>query len=346
MAVYPNSVRTFSTHVDLSENVFALHVNDLQDELVAVQTELGVTPKGTYPSVRTRLDGLTSGKSDVGHDHTNRLDNVAHDVPARHLYGSALGTPGNPTSWAVGTAAVVGTDPSPAHGDHQHAVPNQAAVIDMVIPAGVIWEYGGTALPPGNWVWCDGASYVRVAPYDKLFAAIGTRYGNVDGTHFNVPNLLGRFAMGGASIAAAVVAGGTRNAVVVAHGHAGSSVGGGSADHQHWVSHGHHIGGNGDHRHMDDLGFNYAFRIGGTQNDYMVPQTFNPRSAGITYTEHRYTGGHDHNTDSCDRGYSDGATNTGAYHGHGLTITGADGGVSGTDQNLPPYQTVNFVIKF
>lgn len=42
---------------------------------------------------------------------------------------------------------------------------------------------------------CDGASYLR-ATYAALFAAIGTVYGSVDGTHFNVPDLRGRAPIG------------------------------------------------------------------------------------------------------------------------------------------------------
>jgi microcystin-dependent protein len=42
---------------------------------------------------------------------------------------------------------------------------------------------------------CDGTSYLRTA-YPALFTAIGTAYGTVDGTHFNVPDLRGQFLRG------------------------------------------------------------------------------------------------------------------------------------------------------
>jgi microcystin-dependent protein len=42
---------------------------------------------------------------------------------------------------------------------------------------------------------CDGTSYAR-ASYPVLFAAIGTTYGSVDGSHFNVPDLRGRLPLG------------------------------------------------------------------------------------------------------------------------------------------------------
>jgi microcystin-dependent protein len=345
MAVYPNSVRAFTTHIDLSENVFALHVNDLQDELVAVQAELGPLPKGTAATVRARLDGLDSGKSGTGHDHANRLDNVLHDVAGRHQFGSALGTPATPTAENFGDTAAVGVGAYPPHDDHRHRMPTVREGQDALIPAGVIWEYGGTNAPAG-WLFCNGASVLR-ADYPQLFSAIGVRYGSVDGTHFTLPNRLGRTGIGAAGTGDAVSTGGYRDSYIVSHNHPGSGVGNGSADHQHWVSHGHHVADNGNHRHMDDLGFNYAWRAGGTQNDYFVNQAGANKGAAMTFTEHRYVGSHGHNTDTCDRGYSDGATNSGAYHGHGLTIAldgvGANG--VGPERNLPPYETCNYIIK-
>jgi microcystin-dependent protein len=60
--------------------------------------------------------------------------------------------------------------------------------------SGFIQAYGGTSAPSG-WLICDGASYLR-SSYSTLFAIIGTAYGSADGTHFNVPDLRGRFARG------------------------------------------------------------------------------------------------------------------------------------------------------
>lgn len=42
---------------------------------------------------------------------------------------------------------------------------------------------------------CDGSSVLR-ASYSGLFTAIGTAWGSVDGTHFNVPDLRGVFLRG------------------------------------------------------------------------------------------------------------------------------------------------------
>lgn len=61
---------------------------------------------------------------------------------------------------------------------------------------GEIVIIAGTSNPnPGNWLPCDGASLLR-AIYPDLFAAIGTTYGAVDGTHFSLPDLQGRTPIG------------------------------------------------------------------------------------------------------------------------------------------------------
>jgi microcystin-dependent protein len=48
---------------------------------------------------------------------------------------------------------------------------------------------------PINYVATDGSSYLRTT-YPDLFTAIGTTFGSVDGTHFNVPNIKGRVIVG------------------------------------------------------------------------------------------------------------------------------------------------------
>lgn len=59
---------------------------------------------------------------------------------------------------------------------------------------GYIFPYAGYTAPTGT-VLCDGASYLR-DDYPNLFSIIGTAYGSVDSTHFNVPDLRGRTPIG------------------------------------------------------------------------------------------------------------------------------------------------------
>lgn len=67
-------------------------------------------------------------------------------------------------------------------------------IVDSSKPSGTIEAYGGAAAPDG-FLLCDGTSLLR-ASYPALFAAIGTAFGAADGTHFNVPDLRGRFLRG------------------------------------------------------------------------------------------------------------------------------------------------------
>lgn len=61
-------------------------------------------------------------------------------------------------------------------------------------PSGMIVPFAG-ATTPANFLACDGSSYLR-ADYPNLFSAIGTAFGSVDGTHFNVPDIRGRVPVG------------------------------------------------------------------------------------------------------------------------------------------------------
>lgn len=65
--------------------------------------------------------------------------------------------------------------------------------VDMAT-TGVIVPFAGGILPDG-WLVCDGSSLLR-ADYPNLFAVIGTVWGAVDGTHFNIPDLRGRTLVG------------------------------------------------------------------------------------------------------------------------------------------------------
>jgi microcystin-dependent protein len=350
-ATYPVQTRTFQVKVDLQDTVYALHINDLQDEMSAVQGVLGTTPHGTFPTVKARLDDIAVNKAPTTHDHTNRLDAPAHDVAVRHIFGGALGVPAVPSTIALGTAPDQGTGTAPARDGHAHGMPTQAALLDMLIPAGVIMPYGGTVLPAGTWLWCDG-TVKATATYPNLSAALAGRYntGGEGAGNFRVPNLLGRFPMGGSSVAAAVATGGNRDAALVTHNHPGSGVGNGTADHQHYDDHTHNTGNNGDHEHPTDPGLSWA---PSWPDVIAIRATTGPFTAGtttgwdVTFTRGetllQNAGGHTHGTYGKNEGGYSAYTNGNPAHGHGLTV--ASQGGSATDANLPPYLTFNYIVK-
>jgi len=60
---------------------------------------------------------------------------------------------------------------------------------------GEIVTFAGSSNPSTNFLPCDGASVLR-SDYPDLFTVIGTIYGSVDSTHFNVPDLQSRIPVG------------------------------------------------------------------------------------------------------------------------------------------------------
>lgn len=99
---------------------------------------------------------------------------------------------------------------------------------DTPIGAGMLW-YSNT--PPAGYLLCDGTAVSR-SDYAKLFAIIGTTYGNGNGsTTFNLPDLRQRFPMGKAASGTGNSLGGT----------------GGNIDHTHSVpAHYHGMGTGAD----------------------------------------------------------------------------------------------------
>lgn len=68
-------------------------------------------------------------------------------------------------------------------------------IVNDSVPIGAIQAYGGATAPAG-WLMCDGSAVSRSA-YSELYAAIGTAFGEGDGsTTFNLPDLRGRTAIG------------------------------------------------------------------------------------------------------------------------------------------------------
>jgi len=62
---------------------------------------------------------------------------------------------------------------------------------------GLCGFFAMNAIDSTHWLVADGRGIPRVSPYDKLFSAIGTAFGNGDGSStFNIPDLRGRVPIG------------------------------------------------------------------------------------------------------------------------------------------------------
>jgi hypothetical protein len=88
--------------------------------------------------------------------------------------------------------------------------------------------YGGTVLP-ANFLWCDGVSYLRTA-FPLLFASIGTAFGAVDGTHFNVPDWRSRFLRGSDNMGVGAAGRDPGGRVIMAAGGNAAGLGSAQAD--------------------------------------------------------------------------------------------------------------------
>lgn len=58
MTSYPSAIKTFTNKTDLVDVVHASHVNEMQNEITAIETELGTDPKGVHADVKARLAAL------------------------------------------------------------------------------------------------------------------------------------------------------------------------------------------------------------------------------------------------------------------------------------------------
>jgi len=204
--------------------------------------------------------------------------------------------------------------------------------------AGEVRMFAGSAAPAG-WLLCQGQAVSRNI-YSALFSIIGTAYGAGDGSNtFNLPDLQARMPMGaGASRhlqsnidQLGQAAGAEYIALSINempyHDHGGNT-GNQSALHSH-------VGvtdGQGDHQHT--LSGNvpiYNTAYGGAG----VPGV----AGGSTYGFPRqalgadWAGNHAHNV------YTQTES---VWHTHPIGAQGANWGHS----NMPPYQAVNFIIRF
>jgi len=135
--------------------------------------------------------------------------------------------------------------------------------IDVIIPTlpiGMLAMFP-IATIPAKWLLCNGSSKLR-ASYAELFAIIGTTYGSVDSTHFNVPDMRDKSPMGvGTSIVTTL--GGLTGAATVALSSAQMPT------HTHTVNDtGHaHTATEPGHNHQQHIGNNVnmrAFVAGGS----------------------------------------------------------------------------------
>jgi microcystin-dependent protein len=216
-------------------------------------------------------------------------------------------------------------------------------VAGVPVGSGALWF---TATPPPNWLIADGSSLDTTA-YAKLFAAIGYTYGG-SGANFNLPPLANRFPMGGGTLAA--TGGEATHTLTVAetpaHAHPITDVA-----HNHGVnqwSHAHGIATGGHSHSISTGGHSHSLTA-----QVLTPNAGGNASAGAGWAftspgtnsvgdlggSASFVGNLGGNTDTQGSNISINASGTGLS-----TTQNAGGGAA--HNNLPPYLSINFIIKY
>ena len=179
---------------------------------------------------------------------------------------------------------------------------------ENAIPPGVMMPYGGNSAPFG-YLLCDGAAVSRTT-YADLFSAIGSSYGAGDGsTTFNVPNTKGKVLVGYNSSESEF-----------------NSLGKTGGEKNHTLT----ITEMPSHYHYINLTTNTT---GSHTHSY---QKGNPGDDSITEA----SGSYDE--------YDDMSATTGAAGNHSHSVSGnsQSTGSGNSHNNLQPYITLNYIIKY
>lgn len=212
-----------------------------------------------------------------------------------------------------------------------------SGAVPSSVPAGAISAYAGNAEnPPSGWLYCKGQAVSRTT-YATLFGVINTTYGSGDNsTTFNLPNLSSKFPVGLGTEAwsnAIGETGGNASAVVLQHTH--------DISHTHPINHDHTGSTSGQGTHNHDIRF-LKTGAGGGQNHYGRPssEAFNQVPANSEILTATFgDGGHTHEVTINERNTSSGDPTM-------KTAPNPTGSVANTGiQNLPPYITLNYIIK-
>ena len=270
----------------------------------------------------------------------------------------------------VSYSVTFGTIPRPL--EHAiKAIGGDAGSIAADVVAGVLKGYIGEivgwplATPPTGFILCDGSSLLRAGTYAGLFAVIGTTFGTADGTHFNVPDLRGRFPLGVDGTHALASTGGA-----IDHTHTGPSHTHTGPSHTHTgPSHTHDLSSDGWARITPDTAgevhtelvtgiaswtSNRARSWATPDGEVAAAKTEGAMLDGATDAGGTgatgsggtgATGSGGTGATSADGDDTTGAAGTGATGASGTGATGAEGtGASGTGN--PPYLAIHYVIRY
>ena len=85
MATYPSGIKGSASYpwtdlIDGTTYPTAAHIEDCYDEVTAIETELGTNPKGSYSSVKARIEAIEDDYLAVGKKRRININSVDPDV--------------------------------------------------------------------------------------------------------------------------------------------------------------------------------------------------------------------------------------------------------------------------
>lgn len=208
---------------------------------------------------------------------------------------------------------------------------------EFLVPSGSISMFAGSEAPD-SWLLCDGSTVSRT-DYANLFAVIGTSYGAGNGsTTFGLPDMRFQFPRGSGT-------------------GLGLGTTGGATEHNHTISHTHQVtmtpsgslNSQGSHGHSVSISSSGSGNTGGPLAGPNQPiGTFNFREGGGTIrTVAASTHVHNRNNHTHTVSQSDSGGHSHTFTGTSNTVTSAAASNtnSGNNDHLPPFVTVNYIIK-
>jgi microcystin-dependent protein len=195
-----------------------------------------------------------------------------------------------------------------ALGGRKRLLPTPYSVESLAVPPGTVVSFAGTTAPEG-WLLCDGSEQLK-AVYPRLAAVLGTTYGAGTSTTFRLPDLRGRLALGKDDM------GGTAAGNVGLA--AGRTLGGRAGEERtaELANHTHPITPGGGHNHM------LKTACGGVCFDSGDGMARGNANLETTYFSTLTTPNHDHGGNT------------------------QNGGTGATANNMPPYLTLNYIVKY
>ena len=97
---YPGNIDSYTSKVDNQDTIIAAHVNDLQDAVVAIETELGTNPSGDHDTVKEYIESVEESVEELIEEFTLPISDAdislspgnigCHSTLAEHVTDSSI----------------------------------------------------------------------------------------------------------------------------------------------------------------------------------------------------------------------------------------------------------------